>query len=152
MTWTKQDFLDHVAQNWCLRGYASKVTSWAIGENEAVLEDFLAKRERNGEGFPEEEHYVVTDRRLLHFKLTHREIEYCTVLVSDDVASIAQRFPVPASPEYFRDYKLMRAPDVEVALKNGTSITFEAPPYPDDKERFKKFVLALVSLFPARRA
>ena len=147
--WTKQDFLDYVAQNWYLRDYASKIASWAIGEKEAVLEDYLAKKERDQEGYHVEEHYVVTDRRVLHFKLTHRKIEYCTVLVSDDIASIAQRFPVP---EPSLDLEQMRAPNVEVVLKNVTSITFEAPPYPEDKGRFKKFVLALVSLFPARRS
>jgi len=150
--WTKQDFLDYVAQNWYLRDYASKIASWAIGEKEAILEDYLAKKERDQEGYHVEEHYVVTDRRLLHFKLAHREVEYHTVFVSDDMASIAQRFQAPERPEYFRDYKLMRAPNVEVVLKNGSSITFEAPPYSEDKERFRKFVLALVSLFPARRS
>jgi len=148
--WTKEDFLNYVKDTWYLKGYASKVVSWAIGEEEQVLEDYLAKNERDQEGFPVEERYVVTDRRLLQFKLTRREIEYRTVFVSDNIASIIQRFPVPENLQL--GYEWMRAPNVEVVLKDGSSITFEAPTYPEDKEQFKKFVSALVSLFPARRS
>ena len=147
--WTKEAFLGHVEQTWYLKDYASKIASWAIGEEEQVLEDYLAKEEQDQEGNPVKEHYVVTDRRVLHFKLTRRKIEYRTVFVSDDIASINQRFSVPNN---LLDNEQMRAPNVEVVLKNGASMTFEAPPYSEDKERFKRFVLAIVSLFPARKS
>lgn len=151
--WDKrEDFLFHVKEQWYLSTYTMVVADWAIGEKETVLEDYLAKKERDKESYPEEEHYVVTDRRLLHFKLTRREIEYRTVFVSDAIASISQSFPVPARSEDLRKYELMRAPNVEVTLKTGTPITFEAPPLSEDTEPFKKFVLALISLIPVRRA
>lgn len=148
---TKEDFLFHVENQWYLRQYAAIVADWAIGEEEMVLEDYLAKNERDKEGCPAEEHYVVTDRRLLHFNLTRREIDYRTVFVSDAIASISQSFPVPERSEDLSDYELMRAPNVEVTLKTGTSMTFEAPPLSEDKEPFRKFVLALTSLIAVRR-
>lgn len=139
---TKTEFLEVVRRQWYLRELTAEIVSLALADEEKVQSDYLYKKERV-EGYPVEERYILTDKRLLRFRITHEGWECQSLCTSKDILDITQHFCLKGEGIHAQ----VQGPSLKLLLKSGKTIEFTPPEDLFDQEKFKSFVKELISWF-----
>lgn len=138
----KEEFLEKVQRQWYLRHLAAKAVNLALSNEEMIQEDYLYKKERVND-WPVEERYVLTDKRLLRFLITHEGVESQSLCTAKDIVGITQHFCLKGEGIHAQ----VQASSLKLLLKSGNVIEFTPPEDSFEQEQFKHFVEELISWF-----
>lgn len=156
---TKEKFLSYVEEKWnldlrnlSLGKVSKKVVQWAIGEGELVTCDYCSEKgeetsKSNETRRPFEKHVVITDNRVLEFKIDMTELKYQTLFLLDEIKSIEQAFPLRVENNKFEFVN----PSPEIIMHLEEKQEPKSFRCSSNSEEYEKFAIALVSQFSKRK-
>lgn len=123
--WDKNKFLDErLSGNWYMDSAVQPAIETCLAEEETVICDLSDRREPKKDGTYEEEHYLMTDRKLIHCVIfpTYFRLEIMFVLSA--VVSARQEFELEKQngripfPKSCLNVKLLDGNEIDIKVSN----------------------------------